>query len=183
MLTLASAASTASTPLWVPLVIAVLGVLGTVVGTVLGVVLTQRRSDRREDLQWTHMREREREQLAREDSLRTFDQRRIAYLEFEELLRTAALAVSDTRSRSELDEEWQVPVFQSLLRLQVFATPATTAAAVAAYDALLRWGETTSEANSYHSEAAYDTAHDQYLAGIRKDLRIDSGGTDLDQST
>jgi hypothetical protein len=106
MLTLASAASTASTPLWVPLVIAVLGVLGTVVGTVLGVVLTQRRSDRREDLQWTRMREREREQFAREDSLRTFDQRRIAYLEFEELLRTAALAVSDTRSTNKNLDYW-----------------------------------------------------------------------------
>jgi len=103
-------------------------------------------------------------------------------LEFEELLRTAALAVSDTRSRSELDEEWQVPVFQSLLRLQVFATPATTIAAVAAYDALLRWGETTSEENSYHSEAVYDKAHEQYLVRIRKDLRIDSGGPELDQS-
>lgn len=161
-----------TTPLWVPLVIAVLGVLGSIGGTVLGVVITQRRSDRRDALQWTRMREREREQLAREDSLRTFDQRRVSYLEFEELLKTTALAVSDTRSRSQLDEEWQVPVFQSLLKLQVFATPATTAAAEAAYDALLRWGETTSEANSYHAEAAYDKAHDQYLSHIRKDLGI-----------
>lgn len=164
------------------MVVAVLGLLATVSGTVLGVVITQRRSDRREDLQWARMREREREQLAREDSLRTFDQRRIAYMEFEEQLRSAALAVSDRRSRSELDEEWQVPVFQSLLRLQVFATPETTAAAVAAYDALLRWSE-TGDPDSYHAEVAYDKAHDQYLSGIRKDLHIDIYGTDIDQST
>jgi len=151
------------------------------VSTLLGVVITQRNSDRREALQWTRMREREREQWAREDSLRTFEQRKACYLEFEEQLRSAALAVSDTRSRSALEQEWQVPVFQSLLRLQVFATSETTTAAVDAYEALLRWSE-TSGANSYHAEVAYDKAHDQYLAAIRKDLRIDIHGTDVDQS-
>ncbi len=160
------------------LVIAVLGLISTL----LGVVITQRSSDRREALQWIRMREREREQWAREDSLRTFEQRRISYLEFEEQLRFAALAVSDTRSRSALEEEWQVPVFQSLLRLQVFATPETTATAVDAYEALLRWSE-ANDVNSYHAEAAYDTAHDQYIAAIRKDLRIDIRGTEVDQST
>ena len=160
------------------LVIAVLGLLSTL----SGVVITQRSSDRREALQWTRMREREREQWAREDSLRTFEQRRISYLEFEEQLRSAALAVSDTRSRSALEDEWQVPVFQSLLRLEVFGTPETTAAAVDAYDALLRWSD-TSGASSYYAETAYDKAHDKVITAIRKDLRIDTPGTDVDQST
>jgi hypothetical protein len=168
-----------TTPLWVPLVIAGLGL----VGTVLGVVITQRRADYRETLQWERMRTREREQWAREDVLRTFEQRSSCYIDFEEQLRSTALAVYEAQSgiRPILDEDWQTPVFQSLLRLQVFATPETTAAAVNTYDSLLRWAE-ASDTNSYHAEATYDKAHDQYLAAIRRDLRIDVHGTGMDQS-
>ena len=168
-----------TTPLWVPLVIAGLGVFGTV----MGVVITQRRADHRETLQWERMRAREREQWAREDALRTFDQRSSCYLDFEDQLRSAALAVYDAQSgiSSMLEDGWHTSVFQSLLRLQVFATPETTAAAVDAYDSLLRWAE-ASDTNSYHAEAAYDKAHDQYLAAIRRDLRIHVHGTDVDQS-
>jgi hypothetical protein len=41
-----------TTPLWVPLVVAALGVVGVVAGTIGGVIITQRRSDRREALAW-----------------------------------------------------------------------------------------------------------------------------------
>ena len=122
------------------------------------------------------MREQQREQWAREDSLRTFEQRRICYLEFEEQLRSTALAVSYAQSgfSSALEDEWQVPVFQSLLRLQVFSTPEATQAASDAYDALLRWGGVDG-INYPGAEADYDKAHDRYLAIIRKDLRVDNG--------
>lgn len=160
-----------ATPLWVPLVIAGLGLLGTL----LGVVITQRRADHRETLQWERTRTQEREQWAREDVLRTFEQRSSCYIDFEEQLRLAALAVYEAQSgiRAMLDEDWQTSAFQSLLRLQIFATQETTAAAVDAYDSLLRWAE-ASDTNSYHAEATYDKAHDQYLASIRRDLRIDA---------
>lgn len=153
------------------LVIAILGLFSTL----LGVVITQRSSDRREALQWTRMREREQEQWAREDSLRTFEQRRICYLDFEEHLRSTALAVSYAQDgfSSAVEDEWQVPVFQSLLRLQVFSTPEATQAATAAYDALLRWGGVDG-INYPGAEAEYDKAHDQYLAIIRRDLRVDT---------
>lgn len=168
-----------TTPLWVPLLIAGLGLLSAV----LGAVITQRRADHRERLQWEQMRDREREQWDREDSLRTFDQRSNCYVDFEAQLRSTAVAVSDARSGigAVLEDDWQSSTFQSLLRLQVFATPETTAAALAAYDSLLRWGDASDE-DSYHFEAAYDKAHEQYLSAIRKDLRIDMRRSNPDQS-
>jgi hypothetical protein len=48
---------------WLPLLIALLGL----VGTITGVEITQRRSDRREDAWWIRERERERERQIRED--------------------------------------------------------------------------------------------------------------------
>ncbi|MDQ2790066.1 MAG: hypothetical protein M3Y73_10250 [Actinomycetota bacterium] len=42
-----------TTPLWVPLLVAVLGLLGTGGGALAGVLITQRRSDRRETAAWT----------------------------------------------------------------------------------------------------------------------------------
>ena len=71
-----------TTPLWVPLVVAAIGLLGTFSGTIAGVLITQRRSDRREGLTWERERQRERDLWAREDALRTFEQRRDAYIGF-----------------------------------------------------------------------------------------------------
>src|SRR6476469_10864229 len=70
------------TPLWVPLTVAVIGLIATIVGTISGVIITQRRSDRREKVAWERERERERERWAREDAARTFDLRRESYIEF-----------------------------------------------------------------------------------------------------
>lgn len=65
-----------TTPLWVPLFVAGLGLLGTIVGALGGVVITQRRSDEREQAAWD--REMQRERWSREDEARTFEQRREA---------------------------------------------------------------------------------------------------------
>lgn len=73
---------TTSIPLWVPLVVAILGLIGTAGGTTAGVVITQRRSDARENTAWQRERERERERWAREDAARTFELRRETYIEF-----------------------------------------------------------------------------------------------------
>ena len=66
------------TPLWVPLVVAGLAVLGTLAG----VLVTQRWSYRREAIAWTRERQREQERWAREDEARTFEHRREACAEF-----------------------------------------------------------------------------------------------------
>jgi hypothetical protein len=41
-----------TTPLWIPLAVAALGVLGTVIGTIASVLITQRRADKREIEAW-----------------------------------------------------------------------------------------------------------------------------------
>jgi hypothetical protein len=69
-----------TTPLWVPLVVAGLGLVGTAVAGLGGVWLTQRRADRREDLIWQRQLQREQSQWTREDAMRTFENRREAYL-------------------------------------------------------------------------------------------------------
>jgi hypothetical protein len=84
-----------STLLWVPLVVAGIGLLGTIVGTISGVLITQRRSDRREATAWERERVRERELWAREDTVRNFEARRDAYVSFYEALRKMARTAYD----------------------------------------------------------------------------------------
>lgn len=102
------------TPLWVPMVVAGMGLLGTVCGTIAGVLITQRRSDRREQVAWNRERDRERERWAREDGMRTFEHRRSAYERFYESLRAMTvtaydhgLGLSPETDDSELAEGWQ----------------------------------------------------------------------------
>lgn len=77
--------TTRAVPLWVPLVVALFGLLG--------VLYTQWRSDCREDKsraaarerereQWARQQDQQREQWAREDAARTYEQRRDNYLRF-----------------------------------------------------------------------------------------------------
>lgn len=164
---------------WLPLLIAALGVLGTVGGTAVGVIITQRRSDRREDLQWNRLREQERERWAREDVLRTFDQRSSSYINFEEKLRSTALLVSQSQTGvgSSLEPDWQLPSFQSLLRLRAFASRDAAEAANDAYNALWRWGDMEDsygdDGDEHNAEFVYDEASERFLAMMRRDLRID----------
>ena len=46
------------TPLWVPLLVAGLGIVATVAGTVSGVVLPRRKADQRDSLSWDRERKR-----------------------------------------------------------------------------------------------------------------------------
>jgi hypothetical protein len=71
-----------STPVWVPLVVAGIGVAGTLTAGTAAAVMTRRWSDRREDHAWLRQREREHDQWAREDEARTFEHRRKAYIDF-----------------------------------------------------------------------------------------------------
>lgn len=100
-----------TTPLWVPIVIAAVGVVGTFGAGVTGVLITQRRADRRDSDAWTREREREAERWAREDEMRTFEHRREAYADFDESLKEMARAAYDhgcgLTDESELPWDWQ----------------------------------------------------------------------------
>ena len=168
-----------TTPVWVPVAIAVLGVAGSVTGTVVGVVLTQRRSDRREDERWARERARERAAWAREDARRTFDQRRDCYIDFLQHVRKAALATYNAGYElgPALEFGWNLPLYESLLRLRVFATPETVKAAAEAYDAVWTWGDaggTVNDARFHDGQDRFDAAETNLLAVVRADLGVEA---------
>jgi hypothetical protein len=84
-----------TTPIWVPLVVAGIAVLGTLSGGITGALITQRQADRREDKAWTRERQREREHWAREDEARTFEHRRETYVDFYESVKGLARRAYD----------------------------------------------------------------------------------------
>lgn len=71
-----------TTPVWVPLLVAGLGLVGTAGAGLGGVFLTQRRSDNREITSWTRQTDRENARWRREDEARTFELRRASYVAF-----------------------------------------------------------------------------------------------------
>lgn len=64
------------------LAVALIGVAGTIVGTISGVLITELLSHRREKAAWNREMERQRAHWAREDTARTFEYRRKAYVDF-----------------------------------------------------------------------------------------------------
>jgi hypothetical protein len=175
-----------------------LGLLGAITGTVSAALLTQRRSDRRESLAWEREREREREAWAREDRARTFEHRRKAYADFYEALRAMTLRVYNhgmglgDLGTEELPEGWQLPAYERLLGLQLYASEPTYLAASEAYSAAWSWGYKTRPPTAarqedidvlgdhvdvadgfFEGQIEVDEAADVLLALIRADLNVD----------
>jgi hypothetical protein len=84
-----------TTPIWVPILVAGLGLVGTALGAIGGVLITQRRADKRENLAFKRDEERERRHWEREDTAKTFELRRDAYVDF---YRAAVADRLETRS-------------------------------------------------------------------------------------
>ena len=98
-----------TTPLWVPLLVAALGIVSTVVG----IVVTQIMANRRERATWTRELAREQARWLREDRALTFEHRRAVYVEFYESLRKMMLRVYDhgmglSDEGTELPWAWQM---------------------------------------------------------------------------
>jgi hypothetical protein len=127
-----------STPLWIPLVVAGMTLLGTVSGGVVGVVLTQRRADRREQQAWEREREREKEHWGREDAARTFEHRREAYVNFYTSVTVLAHKAFETSTGGgePLEEGWNQEALQNLQRLEFYADHELCTTAQEAYQAL-----------------------------------------------
>jgi len=177
-----------STPLWVPLVVAGIGLVGTILGTIAGVLITQRRSDRRESEAWIRERERERERWAREDLLRNFEHRREVYTTFYETLREMArtayghgMGLSEPppdEAEGELPFEWNMLAARQHERLRVYASPEVLAAADDAYNACWRWGHLSRHGNDdeafYDRQDTFNAAELIFYDAIRRDLGLTS---------
>jgi hypothetical protein len=180
---------TTSIPLWVPLVVAILGLIGTAGGAIAGVIITQRRSDARDKLTWERDRDRERERWAREDAARTFEQRRDAYSDFYESLRDMGRTVYDygmglpglpvgpgSPEGPHLPFDWNRATFRKLQHLGLYASSEVANAAAEAYSICLAWGKASAhgrdDADFYEYQEANERATDFLLTAIRSDLAV-----------
>lgn len=158
--------------IWLPLLIAVLGLAGTI----SGVVITQRRSDRREDARWVREREREREQRIREDAARIFNHRRDAYVDY----LAEATAKFDAQSKWEAERGKATPpehaletLWHHLTSVKVYGTPEATRIAEALYQWLYTEHFGSSSKTADHA-GGFDRLTDEFVQQMRTDLGIDS---------
>jgi hypothetical protein len=170
-----------STPLWVPLVVAGIGVAGTLTAGIAGGLIAQRWSDRREASAWARERERERERWAREDDARTFEHRRQAYADFYEAVKALARTAYDHgygfTEEPELPEGWQDDAFAKLARLEFYADRPVATAASAAYGAAWSWGQfgkydDPDDPDFYERQQKYHDAELEMLLLMRQSLSI-----------
>lgn len=170
-----------TTPLWVPLVVAGVGVLGTLTAGIAGVLIAQRWADRREDKTWAREREREHERWAREDEARTFEHRRETYVDFYESVRALARTAYDRgygfTDNPELPFDWHSEAFGKLASLSFYADRRVAAAASAAYGAAWSWGQNTKyddpdDPEFYERQQCYDAAELELLVHMRESLSI-----------
>lgn len=130
-----------TTPLWVPLVVAGLGVAGTISAG----IWTQMRADKREDIRWRRDREREDQVAAREVAARAYEYRREAYVRFMTKWREKLVALLDAKEQQasgqwdrdpDPPDDYLVDLFETLIEVDSYGSDATSASAHAAYDAL-----------------------------------------------
>lgn len=165
------------TPLWVPLVVAALGF----VSTLTGVVVTQILANRRERASWNRDLQREQVRWTREDQRLTFEQRRTAYVEFYESLQRMMLRAYDhglglSGEGPELPEGWQTEAADACRRLEVYASPDVSGAAMDAYRATWLWGYAARHGDDdeafYDTQEVADQAQIKLLQAIRADLHV-----------
>ncbi|MEE3852781.1 hypothetical protein VZC37_20750 [Gordonia sp. LSe1-13] len=166
------------TPVWVPLVVAALGF----VSTVAGIVVTQMLAHRRESASWARETQREQERWEREDQRLTFEQRRIVYVDFYEALRRMTLLAYNhgmdlgDSTAAELPWDWQTEAAEACRRLEVYASPEVSAAALEAYKNAWSWGHGTlrgrDDSQFYAAQELVDQAQIDLLQAIRADLHV-----------
>ena len=157
------------TPIWVPLVAAAFGIVG--------VLWTQWRADARAERDWQREREHEAELWAREDRVRTFEQRRQNYTDFYTALKTMVEAASEHahhRNPEVLPPTFGYEAGAQLQLMDLYGSGAVSAAARRAFDCAASLGR-----NSYREggdpeimEFEYDEAELELLNAIRTDLGI-----------
>lgn len=183
-----TAASAATTPLWIPLFVAAIGVAGTLIAGIAGAVLAHRWADRRDDKTWAREREREHERWRREDEARTFDHRRDAYEDFYEGVKALAKRSYDHGygfdDTPELPFNWNQDAAAKLNRLKIYVDRRTYIAAERAYDAAFWWGHHTKyndpdDPEFYERQQKFDDAEFELLVLMRQALSVPEGDPSL----
>jgi hypothetical protein len=175
------------TPIWVTLLVVILGLIGTAGGVITGVVISQRQSDIREKAAWQRERERERERWVREDAARTFDMRRDRYVAFyiaadryfEALFdRYRSLPFEDSESLDERRRQAWAAMVAALETLSVYASANVLPLAVAVYNEMnvltnkLSKGKAVETEDLHQFWPAGRSKIQELLNGIRHDLGV-----------
>jgi hypothetical protein len=177
-----------STPLWVPLVVAGIGVAGTLTAGIAGAFMAQRWARQREEKAWGRERARERARWAREDEARTFELRREVFEEFYQAVKALARQAYDHGygfdDSPELPSDWHADAAAKLTRLGLYADRRVAAAASAAYGAAWTWGQHTKyddpdDPEFYERQKKFDEAEYELLTLIRQALSIPEGDVSL----
>jgi hypothetical protein len=178
-----------TTPLWVPLVVAVLTFIGTLGGALGGVVITQRSADKRERENRADEFKLERERWAREDEARTFEQRRDAYIEFYESLGQTLVAVNyffhegADLSGLPLQQGWDAPLLYHLWKVEIYGSESIVALAQRAYEITGVWGGSLHRSPDdpdmviHDEDLSYEASGSPvtFIDAVRKELRVPEG--------
>jgi hypothetical protein len=154
-----------TTPLWVPLAVAVIAI----VGTLAGVVFTQIWNRRLEERRWARENNRVREAQAREDLNRTYEHRRVAYVEFQQEIDRLTGLLHNNREPFALDDALFDQLGQRWTPIRVYGTNDADLLALDCLTRLQDWGHHPD--NGDLADGVYSVAA-SYLTQIRKDLGV-----------
>lgn len=163
-------------PMWIPLVVAVVGVLGTLGAS----VFVQAWQTRRERERWERERNRERDIWAREDARRYFDQEREAHMaflrEWQQIHITLWPYAKGEKQRDGGAGDPLAALHPRFLEVVVFGTPAAKALADKCMATLRKWGESEGGDNEIAARSAMSAAFDAYVRQVRIDLGVTVDG-------
>ena len=154
-----------TTPLWVPLAVA--GV--AVIGTLAGVVFTQVWNSRLEERRWARETERLREAQAREDLYRTYEHRRAAYIDFQQEADRLLDLLHNYQESVPLDDAVFDELNSRLTPIRVYSTYEADHLALECLTDLQMWGREPGK--NRLSDDAFSSAV-RYRLQIRKDLGV-----------
>jgi hypothetical protein len=177
-----------TTPLWVPIAVAGIGVAGTLTAGIAGGLLAQRWADRRDDKTWERERLREQMRWRREDEARTFEHRREVFEDFYQAVKALARKAYDHGygfdDTPELPFNWNADAAAKLQRVGIYVDRSSYIAAERAYDAAFWWGHHTKynepdDPEFYEGQQKFDDAEFELLVLMRQALSIPEGDPSL----
>jgi hypothetical protein len=158
-----------TTPLWVPLVVAVVAVLGTL----SGVIFTQLWNSRLDEKRWKRETQRLSEAQAREDLNRTYEHRRVAYIDFLEEFDRLLGEYEDYDRKRINNPDYLNPILSTLgQRLAVIAIYGTHESEDLAHKCRKEFLRDRDEPGGARHFLDMIDARNNYVSQIRKDLGL-----------